>query len=78
VEGKEMSKKDYVKFADVFKHALETAEDRSGTETGEILDTLIFECTKVFHYDNAAFRPYQFLEACGYSKVQAGQMAARI
>ena len=71
-----MSKKDYVKFAAIFKDALESGEDQEHTEA--VLDRVIFEFTKVFHYDNAAFRPYQFLEACGYSKVQAGQMASRI
>jgi len=73
-----MTKKDYVKFAAVFKEALEKAEDVSGTETQEIVDRIVLECTKIMHYDNPAFRPYQFLEACGYSKVAAGQMSSRI
>jgi hypothetical protein len=73
-----MTRKDYVKFADLFKENLEKAEERSGTETQEIVDSIVFGCAKIFHYDNPNFRPYQFFEACGYSKVTAGQMYSRI
>jgi hypothetical protein len=47
-------------------------------EARHALDRLILESTKIMHYDNAAFRPVQFLSACGYSAVQAGHMAATI
>jgi hypothetical protein len=77
-----MTKKHYVAFAAVFKTALESIEAYSESiemnEARHALDRLILESTKIMHYDNAAFRPVQFLSACGYSAVQAGHMAATI
>ena len=69
-----MSRKDYIKFAEIFKVALSDND----TDLSIVLDKLVYEVAKVFHYDNPAFRPYQFFQACGYSKVQAGHMEARI
>jgi hypothetical protein len=70
-----MSKKDYIKFAAMFKEILEKYDDDLVRPAP--LD-YIFQASKIFHYDNPAFRPYQFFEACGIDKNTARFLHAKI
>jgi hypothetical protein len=72
-----MSKKDYVKFAAILGEAHGKCSIDNPGECAAV-NTIIFETARVFHFDNAAFRPYQFFQACGYDKETAGKMEARV
>lgn len=76
-----MTKKHYIAFAAVFKDTLESIERlplKSRDEAQNAIDRLILESAKIMQHDNSAFRPVQFLSACGYSAVQAFAMMAKI
>lgn len=66
-----MSKKDYVKFAEIIKEA-------RTMKGSAILDYVTTEIAKTFRNDNSAFRPVQFFTACGYDLQEADRMRAQL
>jgi hypothetical protein len=72
-----VSKKDYIKFAEMFAEEHGNCSIDNPAECAAV-NTIVFKTAKIFHYDNPAFRPYQFFQACGYGKEEAGTMEARI
>ena len=76
-EGTGMSRKDYVKFADMLKEAHGNCSIDNPGECAAV-NTIAFETAKIFHVDNPAFDPYRFFIACGYGKETAASMANRV
>lgn len=72
-----MSRKDYVRFADMLKEEHGKCEIDNVGECAAV-NTIVFETAKIFHIDNPAFDPYRFFIACGYGKEAACDMANRI
>lgn len=58
-----MSKKDYIAFANIIKKAKE--RDKNNEAAQVIANEIASELAVHFKMDNAAFKAFTFLEACG-------------
>lgn len=60
-----MTRKDYVKIAEVFKQYIEVAEDGDDDVHAETVKFLASSMAYMLKRDNAAFNRDKFLDACG-------------
>jgi hypothetical protein len=66
-----MSKKDYIKFAEMFKEQLGLAqEENDGSISENAIEGIVFCVADIFAEDNPNFNRSKFLKACGLEDEQ--------